>query len=115
MRLGDRPIVLEIGGPIGNFPIELFTSRVDLGEHGGGGQKLERAAHRKTFIAAMRDRQAACGVEDENAEAAARACLQCGDPIAGGFHRIGGDGIGGAGGERREEDGETGEEGATMG
>src|SRR5208337_3825956 len=56
---------------------------IDPLERGGGGQKLERAAHREPLVGAMLERPAGLRVDDRGAEAAALALLDPGEMLVG--------------------------------
>ena len=88
MVLGDRRVVEEIARAEGDYPIEPLLSRVHQPEHGGRGQKLERAAHRKALIGPTLETEAGPRIEDRDPEAPALAVLDRGEPLPREFQAI---------------------------
>jgi hypothetical protein len=63
--------------------VETLGALVHALERGGCSQKLERAAHREPFVGAMLDRCAGCRVAHKDAEPAALARFDLGEPLVG--------------------------------
>jgi hypothetical protein len=76
----DRRVVEQFALGVSDAAIEPLLAAVDAREHVGGGEQLERAAHRKPFGRAMLDARAGLRVEDRDAEPAARPLLQIAKP-----------------------------------
>jgi|GEM_PF-6812314 len=53
------------------MPIETFETAIDLGQHRGGGQEFEGAAHGEALIGAVHQRRSAPQVERRDAEPSA--------------------------------------------
>ncbi len=83
MGLGDRRVVEQIAWPKGDGSVEALGALVHALERRGCGEKLERAAHREPFVGAMLDGCAGPRVAHEDAEAAALARFDLGEPLVG--------------------------------
>src|SRR5271166_1698134 len=114
MSLGDRRVIEEIVRPVSDDPVEPLGAVVDPLERGGGGQKLERAAHREPLVGAMLERPAGLRVDDRGAEAAALAFLDPGEARIGEVETVLGGRASCASAKRRSGGGQSGEEQATT-
>ena len=83
VRLRDRRVVEQVVASVGDRPVEALGALVDALERRRRGHELERAAHRKALIGAMRERRARPRIAHEDAEPAAFARLDLGELLVG--------------------------------
>jgi hypothetical protein len=82
MRFRHRRIVEQVRLTVGDESLPRLRARVDPFQHRRRGETLERAAHRKALVRAMKELSGASRVDDGDAKPAAGAPFQGGDPVA---------------------------------
>jgi len=76
MLLGHGRVGCERRGVVAYTPRQLFLAGIDLRQNGRRRERLERAAHRKTFVPPVGMAGARRGLDDTDAEPATALALQ---------------------------------------